>query len=207
MPLNPKKIGVVILGAGFSKRFGSDKRLHELGNFSVAETTAQIYCDSFKNTRIVVRPEDNELTNLLQSFDVELLSSKNAESGMGHSLADGMINLDWDWAFIALLDMPFIKRQTLNALIQSAEESDPLIHKIIRGHLNSNPDRATHPVGFHRSLFSELSKCSGDVGAKTIIEKYAAEIRLVDSEDAGLFLDIDQPADLATTIQTRTSPN
>jgi len=194
--LNQHKTGAVILGAGFSTRFGGDKRLHQLGDWSIAETTIKIYLKTFKNIRVVIRPEDDELDNLLQHFDIELFRSNNAASGMGHSLSDGITNLDWQWAFIALLDMPFIKSETLHSLIKSAEKANPQTHKIIRAHLNSTPGEATHPIGFHMSLFSELSKCSGDTGAKSIIQKYSNETLHIGFEDFGLCQDIDRPSDL-----------
>ena len=205
--MTQQQVGAVILGAGFSRRFGSDKRLHELGGSSVAEITVNNYRAAFKNVRVVIRPEDDELANLLESFDVELLKSENAESGMGHSLSDGVTNLDWHWAFIALLDMPFIKRETLTSLQKPAKQTDPQIYKIIRARLNSDPKRATHPVGFHRSLFHELKRCTGEVGAKTVIQKYSSETHIIESEDNGLCLDIDKPSDLLLANQTRKSPS
>ena len=194
--MRQQKTGTVILGAGFSTRFGADKRLHQLDGCSVAETTIKTYLKAFKNIRIVLRPEDDELANLLETFDVELLRSKNAVSGMGHSLSDGITNLDWQWAFIALLDMPFIKPETLRSLINSAEKANPQTHRIVRARLNSNPSQTAHPIGFHNSLFSELSNCSGDTGAKPIIRKYSSEIFDVEFEDLGLCQDIDRPTDL-----------
>ena len=198
--MNQHKTGAVILGAGFSTRFGGDKRLHQLGDCSIAETTIKIYLKTFKNIRVVIRPEDDELGNLLQHFDVELFRSNNAASGMGHSLSDGITNLDWRWAFIALLDMPFIKSETLYSLIKSAEKANPQTHRVIRARLNSNPSQTAHPIGFHNSLFSELSKCSGDTGAKPIIQKYSSEIFDVEFEDLGLCQDIDRPTDLEKKI-------
>jgi len=191
-----QQTGVVILAAGFSRRFGSDKRLHKLGDSSVAETTVNTYRAAFKNVRVVIRPEDDELAKLLESLDVELVKSENAQSGMGHSLSDGVTNLDWHWAFIALLDMPFIKIETLISLQKPAEHTDPQIYKVIRARLNSDPKRTTHPVGFHRSLFHELKRCTGEVGAKTVIQKYSSETHIIESEDNGLCLDIDKPSDL-----------
>jgi len=191
-----QQTGVVILAAGFSRRFGSDKRLHKLGDSSVAETTVNTYRAAFKNVRVVIRPEDDDLANLLESLDVKLVKSENAQSGMGHSLSDGVTNLDWHWAFIALLDMPFIKIETLNSLQKPAEQTDPQIYKVIRARLNSDPKRTTHPVGFHRSLFHELKRCTGEVGAKTVIQKYSSETHIIESEDNGLCLDIDKPSDL-----------
>ena len=199
--------GAVILGAGFSRRFGTDKRLHALGNASVAETTVKTYQKSFKNLRVVIRTEDLELNNLLQSLNVEIITSENAKLGMGHSLSDGIRNLEWEWAFIALLDMPFVKPDSLKKLVQSTQQTKYQKYKIVRPRIESKPTRATHPVGFHKSLYPELGRSRGDNGAKSVLQQYRKETQFVELDDQGLWLDIDKPSDLEVLAQTDQWPN
>ena len=46
---------------------------------------------------------------------------------VGHSLSAGFTDLPWQWGFVALLDMPYVRRNTLNALIDYAEGSNKLV--------------------------------------------------------------------------------
>ena len=188
--------GALILGAGFSRRFGSDKRLHKLGKLSIAEVTVSIYQQVFEHVRVIIRPEDRSLAELLSKLNVELVESRNAQLGIGHSLADGIRDLKWTWAFVGLLDMPFIKAQTLNQLLRSSEKQKSDQTKIIRPRVRDQSQKPAHPVAFHRSLFCELTKSQGDSGAKELLTKYKDLTQFVDSIDTGLWRDIDSPNDI-----------
>ena len=114
--MSNKIIGALILGAGYSRRFGSDKRLHNFEGSTVAETTVLAYSKVFDHIRVVIRPEDDRLADRLKNFNVELIKSENAKCGMGYSLSDGIVNIPTNWSFIGLLDMPYIKATTLKHL-------------------------------------------------------------------------------------------
>lgn len=191
-------VGAIILGAGFSRRFGSDKRLHPHNGRTVAETTVLKYLDAFTHIRVVIRPEDDELNTMLSRFPIEIICAEDAHAGMGHSLAAGFKALTWHWAFIALLDMPFVQTSTLIELkefVMSNPEAD-----ILRPYLpatSSSPVNRGHPVGWHERYFQQLSACRGDVGAKALLQQYADNITDIAVNDAGIIRDIDRPSDLA----------
>ena len=95
--MSNKIIGALILGAGYSRRFGSDKRLHKFEGSTVAETTVLTYSKVFDHIKVVVRPEDEPLVDRLKKFNVELIKSENAKYGMGHSLSDGIVGTPTHW--------------------------------------------------------------------------------------------------------------
>ena len=66
---------MVLAGAGFSKRFGKDKRVTELGGNTLAGTTINLYQMAFERLRIVIRPED-ELEKL-DDLDSEIQDIKD----------------------------------------------------------------------------------------------------------------------------------
>ena len=188
--------GALILGAGLSRRFGADKRLAQLNGVSVAELTLQTYCRVFSAVRVVVKPEDAALINLIEALPVEIIRCPDAHLGMGFSLACGVRNLSWDYAFIGLLDMPFIQVQTLARLKQAA--SDAPAKAIIQPQLEDAS--GGHPVGWPRHYYPLLGKINGDQGARGLLERYQKQIKYVVTDDIGIIRDIDRPEDLQTPL-------
>jgi molybdenum cofactor cytidylyltransferase len=189
-------IGAVLLGAGFSTRFGSDKRLHDFNGITVAEATLTAYAEVFTDIRVVVRATDEALQEKLAAFDTQTIIAPDAHLGMGHSLAAGCENLAWTWAFVGLLDMPFVLPETLLKLRDTARATQlpGIVCPIVAGRDRS---RFGHPVGWHSDYFDELSASSGDEGARSILARHKDRIISVIVEDEGIYRDIDVPADLA----------
>jgi molybdenum cofactor cytidylyltransferase len=196
-PITDTDIGVVILGAGFSRRFGSDKRLHPLNGLTVAECTVMKYLQVFTRVRVVLRPQDVRLTEILNQFSVEKVVANDAHLGMGHSLAAGFTGLEWTWAFVALLDMPFVSVTTLRRLKQQAlKQSEPAILRPRLSTQDSPAGETGHPIGWHNSYFEELGTTSGDVGAKSTLIEHELEVIDITVTDEGIVHDIDRPEDL-----------
>lgn len=187
----------MLLGAGFGRRFGSDKRLAPLGGRTVAETTAAAYASTFQVVRIVLRTEDIALIKRLERFG-EVVLTDQAHLGMGHTLAAGFTDVSWEWAFVGLLDMPFVAPDTLQLLHDRAAGSDQWI---VRPRLTANPFAEQtsphgHPMGFHQSLFGDLRALSGDEGARSVLRANPGRILDVELTDTGIVRDIDRPEDL-----------
>ena len=194
--MSRKIIGALILGAGYSRRFGSDKRLHDFEGSSVAEVTVLTYSKVFDHLKVVIRPEDHRLVDRLKDFNVELIKSENAKHGMGHSLSDGIIDNPWHWTFIGLLDMPYVKTNTLRKLKQMAADANPSEIRIVRAQYLVHSDWQTHPIGFHKSLYDELAETTGDQGARNILRAHSQQTVQLASDDIGICKDIDRPSDL-----------
>ena len=184
--------GALILGAGFSRRFGADKRLAQLSGVSVAELTLQRYCQVFTDVRVVVKPEDTSLIGLIESLPVDIIRCSEAHLGMGHSLACGARELTWSYAFVGLLDMPFVKVETLNRLKQAALGAPP--ETIIQPRLADAS--VGHPVGWPRHYFPLLETLQGDQGARNLLQRFHDKIKYVATDDEGIIRDIDHPEDL-----------
>jgi len=194
-------IGCVILGAGFSRRFGRDKRIELLDRETVAATTLARYCPVFSNVRLVLRPEDNLNRlgiDLPNHPNLEIVRAPLAHQGMGHSLSAGFTDLDWTWAFVALLDMPYVAQKTLAGLFTHAQNSTaPLIQPRLTASGEQPLERKHgHPIGIHRQLFHEVRASSGDEGARRLVKHRAKQIDYFDCSDTGIIQDIDYPTDL-----------
>ena len=57
-----------------------------------------------------------------------------------------------------------------------------------------------HPVGFAAALRDELLACKGDEGARSLIKRHHAEIRLLAVDDPGVVFDIDRREDVPATL-------
>lgn len=202
-------IGAVILGAGFGRRFGSDKRLHPFKRnldktVTVAEATLAKYTQVFDEVRVVIRPEDVELTEKLSAFPATLVIAEEAHLGMGHSLAAGFSQLSWTWAFVALLDMPFVKIATLTELKNAAGKSSQagILRPVLApGYPESGA--SGHPVGWHHSFFPAIETTQGDAGARGLLREQSRLITDIEVDDPGIVRDIDTPADIPTSgVQT-----
>lgn len=190
--------GVVLLAAGQGRRFGADKRFARLGAQSVAETTLSRYLHVFERIAIVVRPEDHALRELLVGPKVEFVEAPDAGLGMGHSLSAAFVNMSWEYAFVALMDMPYVEEATLRQLIASARAH--AWRKIIRPQLCNGP--GGHPIGWPSHYFGPISRSRGDQGARELLKSEAANTVWVNVEDNGIIKDIDRPGDLTEQHET-----
>jgi len=86
--------------------------------------------------------------------------------------------------------MPWIKPATVRTVASTIREGADLAAASFCG-------RRGHPVGFAASYRDELIALMGDVGAKPIIQANFARLRLVECDDPGIVMDIDEPADLS----------
>lgn len=196
--------GAVILGAGFARRFGSDKRLHPLGDQTVARTTLTKFLSVFDHVRLVLRNDDTALRQHVEGLAIELVSTDEAHLGLGHSLRTGFQTLPWSFAFVGLLDMPFIATQTLSELRQTAADHEyasivrPRYENSVRGRFQCAMTAAPwgHPIGFPQSLFDDFTNLQGDVGARAVLKQHSELIVEYPTQDEGVIKDIDRPSDL-----------
>lgn len=185
----------LLLCGGASTRFGSNKLLAPAGSGAntIVAAAASHLLEGAGNALAVIPAGARELRAILEPLGCEVLESPRTSAGMGASLAAGVEALpDAAGWIVALGDMPFIVPDTISA-VRAALESGALLAAPV--HVDSK--ERGHPVGFARALAKELLALSGDEGARGVVHRHRAQLRLVEVNDAGIFLDIDTPADLA----------
>lgn len=193
-------IGALLLAAGESTRFNSDKRDAKLpGGKAMLATSLCLYADQFDELLLVLRAGDENIT--CTNPAISKIYSEEAKHGMGSSLADAIRHVQnlprpWDFAFIALGDMPFIAPKSLRRLYAAAQAVLAVHDKRIL--VPQHAGRAGHPVGFSAHFFPELAQISGDQGARELLKTHQADIGYLPLEDPGLLQDIDRPQDLPT---------
>ncbi|MEW6996419.1 NTP transferase domain-containing protein [Colwelliaceae bacterium BS250] len=189
----------LVLAAGFSHRYGSDKRFSGKDSPLILQTLTKVLCH-FDTVYLVHRFDDDDLINLLAGYNVTLIAAPDNEIGLGISIAAGskhIANINdktndktakhpINSITIFLADMPFIGDDTIAKILKQADPDT-----IIRPLYNNKPG---HPVCFGSSFIAALVELTGDNGAAAIIKANSNNIKYVEVSDIGIINDIDIPS-------------
>lgn len=182
----------LLLAAGASRRFGTDKLAHALPHgVAVAVQAARHLRSEIDRVVAVVRPGAEATARALAAEGCEIVICADADVGMSASLACG-VRAAGDAAgyLVALADMPFVRPSTI-AAVRDALAGGALL---VRPYFRTRPG---HPVGIGGRFRAELEALAGDAGARDLLEAHAAEMVKLPVGDPGAIRDIDTPADVA----------
>lgn len=184
--ISTQDIGIIILAAGSSVRFGSDKRLATLNNGkTILETTLSCIPETFTQRILVLKAGDEKLAEKFED-QWKICFARAPEQGLANSLSSAIAQAEnWQGVFIGLADMPFITSQSYS-ILQEALTNHAIVVPV-------HNQRRGNPVGFRKQFFAEIGNLTGDQGAKALLKKYSGEIFELDTGDAGIFKDIDKP--------------
>jgi molybdenum cofactor cytidylyltransferase len=188
----------LLLAAGQSRRFGSDKLLHVMSYQNESKPlilhTLKPWLEKFSQVNIVIREDNAALLDLLNNTPfasrLRLITSPHAHTGMAASLVSGIeTNQDADGWLIGLADMPFIHAGVLSESSQALTLGARITQPEYAG-------RRGHPVGFAAAFLPQLLALAGDKGARDILAASAEQIQRIPSPDDGIYRDIDYPQTL-----------
>lgn len=195
------EIAAVVLAAGASSRFGSDKLLHPVTRHGVtlplAAHSLLPWLYTFRHATVVVRPGAEAFCEAIEAaLGVAKAAAicwevcEDTAEGMAASLACGVhANREAAGWLVGLADMPAVPLAAIagvrNALLGGAGLAAPACD-----------GRRGHPVGFAARYLDELLSLKGDVGARGLLEREGSEVVHVGTCDEGIFTDIDSPDDL-----------
>ena len=182
----------ILLAAGASTRFGSDKLQQTLPHgVSVAVQAARHLRAILPRVVAVVRPGENTAAGALRDEGCEIVVCARAVDGMGASLACAVRAAGAvDGYVIGLADMPFVRPSTIAAVRDALLAGAVLTAPYFRTHRG-------HPVGIASSFRSELEALTGDDGAKHLLAAHKDSLVKIPVGDPGVIRDIDKPEDLA----------
>lgn len=191
----------VLLAAGHSRRFGSQNKLMQpLHDGSImALNSANSLISALPESIAVVRPEATELTVKLVNLGMDTIACADDEQLMSDSLAVGIrfatsLYPSSHGYIVALADMPFVQPKTIMAIEKKLLEGATIVAPRYQG-------QRGNPVGFSAKFTEDLMHLTGDQGARVLFEKYQLEIEYIETDDAGILMDIDTPDDLQKRVQ------
>ena len=181
----------ILLAAGAGTRFGGEKLVHPLEDgIAIAAHAARNLVAAGLDVIAVVRSGNFPLADILEQEGCQVTHCADSVRGMGHTLAHGVAeSREAGGWIVALADMPRLKPSTIEAVAAALLDGATIAAPVYRGERG-------HPVGFSGRLREELMQLSGDAGAKVVLQRHADAIRLIESDDPGVVLDIDRKADL-----------
>jgi len=145
---------------------------------------------------VVVTGHDREPVEQIVQAVVEAVSptapvrtvhNDDHAEGMGRSLACGVAALDPVAGILVHLgDVPFVHPSTVRRLIETfAKQTEPAILFPV------HDGRRGHPVLFDAAFREALTQCSGDVGAKPLVQSHPEAVVEVSVDDPGVHRDVD----------------
>ncbi len=195
------QFSAILLAAGQSRRFGSDKRLAAIDGAPMLLATLrnlQFAVDRMSSVdlQVVIRARDPVvapmLADIVDDYPQSVLPAPTWPQGLGVSIAAGMRALlergcRPDSVAVCVADMPFVQPDTLRRLMYACRP-----HTICVPVCDGERGR---PLVFGKKYFPELLQLRGSRGAEKLLRLHAGAVREYPVDDIGVTLDIDRPAD------------
>jgi len=201
LPPSGPRIAALVLAAGRSSRMGdANKLLEPLDGVPLALRAVNAALASRASSVTVVTGHAAEnIAALVGGPRAVIAHNPDYAEGMATSLRRGIAALpaDTDGVLVLLGDMPRISAAHLDALIDAFAAGENIIVPMHAG-------RRGNPLLWPRRYFAEIQTIAGDQGARSLLEKYADQIRAVEFADQAIFLDVDTPQDLAECNAAKT---
>lgn len=187
------QIGIIVLAAGESLRFGSPKQLLQFQGKTLLCRAVETAVESiFKPVVVVLGANFERAKAEIEDLPVEIVFNEDWQSGLSSSIKTGIENLlqiapNVAASVMTLADQPFITANHLNLFAEKFERSK---NTIIAAEYN---ETLGVPALFSRNIFEDFNELSGDKGAKPIIEKHRESLATIILPEAAF--DIDTPQD------------
>lgn len=181
-------LSILIPAAGAASRMrGGDKLLELVDGEPMLRRQARLACSICDRVIVTLREDDPARRAVLAGLPAQVLLVADAAEGMAASLRAGAAA-----ATGALMilpgDMPEFTSEDLQKLIDATNQQPTAI---LRGATADGV--AGHPVLFPADLRAELLALQGDEGARSVLQRHKARLRLIALPNQHALTDLDTP--------------
>ncbi len=185
-------IVAVILSAGESSRMGRPKALLPVdGETFIERIVGALKASRVEKIIVVLGHNAEEMQQRMEQLPVTILINPEYKLGQLSSLQVALRYLksdeSCDGMLVHLVDHPYIDSALVDLMIERFYESNKLIV------VPRCQGKRGHPVIFSRALFAELLNAPLDRGAKAVVNAHRDETLEIETDDAGIAVDIDTP--------------
>ena len=182
-----KRLGVVLLAAGRSERFGENKLLADFAGRPMVCYALEAAAELEAACRLAVCSCE-AVAAIAQTHGFSVVQNDAPEAGQAHSIVLGVQEAaELDAVLLLAGDMPLLTGESLRRLVQGFERSRRgmacLADETHRG----------NPAVFDRRYFPELLALSGDRGAKGILRAHEDDLMVVPCVRKNELADADTP--------------
>jgi molybdenum cofactor cytidylyltransferase len=185
-----KQLAGIVLAAGRSTRFGSNKLLADLGGKPVVRHVVETAISGGLSPVIVIVGHQSErVSEALLGLDVRILKNSNFADGMSTSLRLGATSVPPGCSGVMILlgDMPRVQSETIQALAEQFVSKPGSCDAVIPSYNN----RRGNPVVLSARMLQRLDTLSGDNGARAILD--GRNVSVFKVPDPGILMDTDTP--------------
>ena len=184
-------LSLIMLAAGNSRRFGSNKLLYEIDGVPMYLRTLkklQQAAREFKNCEIIVVTQYEEIAAKAQESGARVLINPHPEHGISSSMQIGLAAAQESSACLfTVSDQPWLTTETIVNLVHKFQSEQKGMACTILNNKTGNP------CIFSRKYYQELQEITGDKGGKQIINRHPEDVAYLEIEDAKELVDVDVP--------------
>ena len=184
-------IQAVILAGGFSSRAKSNKMRFLVGDKPLLEHTIESVKPIVEKVIVVTGHYDQDIKEFIKEDDkVKIVYNKDYEKGMFSSVLTGVNKVNGDF-FILPGDIPFIKKETFDAILNGTK---PVRYPVYQG-------KEGHPLFIQGFLKEKLLQEPVDSNLKAFRDKQEKEA--IEVNDKNVLRDIDTLEQFEQMIKER----
>jgi len=191
------EVSAVVLAAGRASRMGEEKLLLPLGGKPVIRHVVEtVMAAQPLETLLVVNPRNHDAIAIaVRDLAPRIVCNHRFAEGMATSIAAGTAALSEASRAVFLVqgDQPLVTTDMLLTLAERWRDGSPAFVAASYGGVT------TTPVLFARSLYPELRRLEGDVGARALLERHQG-ITVAFPQAAGTDLDTKADYDSLRTV-------
>lgn len=190
---NAKNVGLILLAAGASSRLGRPKQLLIYHGQTLLQYSLQTALASRAHpVMVVLGANAGTLHRGIKDGNVQVVVNAHWQEGMATSIGCGIKNITEmapaiEGIILMTCDQPYVTVTLLDELIAVHRKTGKQI--VACGYDNTFGP----PVFFHQTLFDELLRLKGDIGARSIIRQHPDRVAIIPFPE-GAF-DVDTAAD------------